>query len=100
MSFALVWEYEVAKPQMVEFETSYAPQGAWANLFGSHPGFMGVSLLRSPDLLGRYRTIDRWRSEADYEEFLTLHKKEYHALDSECEPYTLRETFLGAFYTV
>ena len=44
----------------------YAPDGDWARLFATAPGFMGVELLGEE---ARYATIDRWVSQGAFDAF-------------------------------
>ncbi len=98
--YVIIWEYRVRAECTVEFEQIYHPGGRWADLFKNGNGFMGTELLRDPEDRQRYITIDRWVSSADYELFLSQWKKEYEALDSQCEGFTEQETLSGKWKSV
>src|SRR5262249_62168237 len=73
------------------------PAGAWARLFARAAGYLGTELLRDAAAPGRYLTIDRWASAADFERFEHEHRADYEALDARCIEWTEEETALGAF---
>jgi heme-degrading monooxygenase HmoA len=52
-------------------------------------------LLREGD--GRYATIDRWESAADFHSFKESFVEAYTLLDVRCEALTEEETFIGEF---
>ena len=64
-----VWRYLVAADVRAEFEHEYGPQGSWARLFASSPGFLDTSLYAEVDRPGIYVTVDRFRTAADWEVF-------------------------------
>ena len=80
---------------MADFETIYASNGAWAELFRKDEGYLGTKLLRDLNHAQRYITIDRWVSAKDYEAFCARHKEEYETLDSQCLALTKHEILLG-----
>ena len=59
---ALVWRYEVLEEARAAFEATYAPTGAWAQLFARAGGYRGTELFRAED--GSYLTLDIWRARA------------------------------------
>ena len=84
------------RPEHVaEFEAAYGPGGDWARLFFRHPHYLGTELLRGRD--GVYLTIDRWRSEAGFDEFIAQHRADYRALDAATEGWTLEEEKIGVW---
>lgn len=93
--FVIVWRYEVAEHNREAFERAYGPGGDWARLFGTAGGYLGTELLADGD--GHYMTLDRWRSEADFEAFQGRAGDAYRALDAQCEALTLAEERIGAF---
>jgi len=93
--YVIVWEYQVKMDRRSEFEAAYSSEGAWAELFKRSEGFMAVELLRDETDPLHYLTIDRWRSKAGYEEFLSHWQEEYKALDALCETMTDREALIG-----
>ena len=83
--FVRVWEYQVAGDRAVEFTAAYAADGAWGELFGRAPGFLGTDLYRDAARAGRFLTIDRWRSEQDWRSFLDAFGPAYESLDAQLE---------------
>ena len=95
--YTILWEFHVPAARRAEFETAYDAQGPWAKLFAQAPGFAGVALLRCADQAGRYVTVDRWRSRADFDAFKRDFGADYAALDSRLEGIAESETRIGAF---
>lgn len=93
--FALIWRYEVKEEARAAFEAAYGPTGAWAQLFARSEGFRGTELLRAGD--GSYLTLDVWRSEADFDAFMAVHKADYEALDRGTEGWTRSEHRIGSY---
>ena len=92
---ALVWRYEVREEARPAFEATYAPTGAWAQLFARADGFRGTELFRADD--GSYLTLDIWRSKADFDAFLAEHGADYEALDRSTENWTASEHRIGEY---
>lgn len=97
MTFVLIWEFVVPEMRIPTFETAYANDGPWASLFAKASGFEGTELLADADHPGRYLTIDRWESEADFATFKRDYSAEYAALDVQLEGLASTETRIGAF---
>jgi heme-degrading monooxygenase HmoA len=96
--YVIVWRYEVAEANREAFERAYGPAGDWGRLFGEADGYIGTELLT--DGAGQYMTIDRWRSEADFQAFQTEKGEDYRALDERFEVLTSAEERIGAFNLV
>ena len=108
---AILWRYRVKPEHRAEFEAAYGPDGDWAHLFRRHPHYLGTELLCEPVLLRRqepspnkvsgevlnYLTIDRWRSEADFTDFMTAHRPDYETLDAATAGWTEEEVRLGVW---
>ena len=92
---ALVWRYEVLEEARAAFEATYAPTGAWAQLFARGDGYRGTELFRAED--GSYLTLDIWRSRADFDAFLEAHGDDYQALDRSTESWTAAEHRIGEY---
>ena len=92
---AVVWRYEVLEEARPAFEATYAPTGAWAQLFARAAGFKGTELFKAED--GSYLTLDIWRARADFEAFMAAHRTEYEALDRSTETWTSAEHRIGEF---
>jgi len=98
--YACIWEFVVPAARRMEFERDYGPGGRWVALFRSAPGYLGTLLLHDDAMPGRYLTVDRWRSEADYRDFRTTCAALCDALDRECASLTLAERSIGNFTQV
>lgn len=95
---AIIWRYEVKEEFIDEFVEEYGASGQWARLFGKADGFLGVRLLKGED--GCFLTIDEWRSERDFNTFMSLHRDEYEALDRRTEGWTREELRIGQFHSL
>ena len=60
-------------------------------------GYAGTDLLRNVGKRGRYITVDRWTSQAAFEDFQKKNKNEYQAIDKRCKSLTRVELHLGYF---
>jgi heme-degrading monooxygenase HmoA len=94
MAFRVIWEFRPAEGGVAGFELAYGADGRWAELFRRGVGYLGTELVRPEAAGGWYRTIDRWRSEDDYEAFLEAFAAEYQALDAACTVLTADERFV------
>ena len=92
---ALIWRYEVLDEARPAFEATYAPTGAWAQLFARAEGYRGTELFRADD--GSYLTLDVWRSRADFEAFLAAYRADYEALDRSTDAWTASEHRIGEY---
>jgi len=95
--FAVVWQFEIAEEKIAAFESTYGPEGSWAQLFRTSPEYRGTELLRDAYVAGIYLTIDRWTSEEAFRAFRKAHDADYETLDRACDALTSRETRIGAF---
>jgi heme-degrading monooxygenase HmoA len=95
--FTIVWRFTIHPESKVRFESIYGPNGAWAVLFARSAGYRGTELLRGTSDPNSYLTIDRWESEAAFEEFRRQFAAEYEALDRQCEGLTQTEAKIGIF---
>jgi heme-degrading monooxygenase HmoA len=95
MSFAALFLYEVEPTSVEAFEAAYGSDGTWARFFAAGDGYAGTELWRAP--AGRYVVIDRWRSEAAYEAFLSAHADEYRRRNAAAGRLYLSERVLGRF---
>ena len=93
----ILWEYQVKPDHLAEFERIYSPDGTWTELFKKGKGFIGTKLIQSPVFPNLFVTIDQWETMKEYKTFLSEWKKEYDALDKQCEGLTERESCLGTF---
>ena len=98
--YVIMWEFFVAENSRAQFETDYGPQGAWAEFFRRGEGYLGTELLSDVGVVGRYVTIDRWKSKDVYEVFRDRHHDEYEEIDRGFQALTEREEQLGSFLTL
>jgi hypothetical protein len=97
--FLVLWEFEVKPGREQRFEEVYGSGGDWESLFRTDASHAGTRLFRDTTRSGVYLTADYWLSRKSYEEFLTLRRSEYKALDAACEDLTLSERHIGSFET-
>ena len=95
----IVWEFSVPSEHTQAFEEAYGVEGAWAALFRTAPGYLGMELLRDEQTIGRYLTVDRWSTPEDFAAFKSTSGAAYESLDRQCEGLTAREAKVGAFRT-
>jgi heme-degrading monooxygenase HmoA len=95
--FVIVWQYQVRPGSESEFERVYSSSGDWVELFRQAPGFIQTQLLRDPDIIGSYMTLDHWESQDAFEQFKLRYHEQYQVLDHHCEGLTTSETLLGHF---
>jgi heme-degrading monooxygenase HmoA len=93
----ILWEFQVPPARRAEFEAAYGASGPWSQLFARAAGFASVELLCCAEQAGRYVTVDRWRSRADFDAFKREFGEDYAALDRRLEGIAERETRIGAF---
>jgi heme-degrading monooxygenase HmoA len=96
-AYVYVWEFRVRPEKAAIFEQTYGPNGDWAALFRRAAGYVGTLLLKDRAVANRYLTVDRWQSEAAYNQFRERFAAEYRALDERCEALTLEERSLGVY---
>lgn len=93
----IVWEFIVKNEAVAEFRHAYGPDGEWVALFRRYPGYAGTSLLQDTVIPGRFLTVDRWETEALYEQMLSATKEDYARLDQSFSKLTVSERKLGAW---
>ena len=81
MAHVRVWKFRPPPERAEEFAAGYASDGAWSRLFRQAEGFVATELYRPTQQGGWWLTIDRWRSRAAYEAFVSSSKSLYAALD-------------------
>jgi heme-degrading monooxygenase HmoA len=99
MPYVRVWKFRAAPGRTADFASAYGPAGDWARLFRLGDGYLGTELLHPAQSGGLYLTIDRWRSEADWQRFLETHGAAYRALDARLAPLCAEDTEVGTFST-
>jgi heme-degrading monooxygenase HmoA len=92
--FVVLFLYEVEPASAEAFEAVYGSDGDWARFFGRGDGYEGTELWRRAE---RYLVIDRWRSEAAYEDFLRANADEYRRRSQETTRLYVSEQALGRF---
>ena len=93
----IVWEFIVKSEAEAEFRHAYGPEGEWVALFKKYPGYAGTSLLKDTVIPGRFLTIDRWETEALYDQMLESTRQDYARLDKHFSNLTVSERKLGAW---
>ena len=93
----IVWEYRVRPERGEEFEALYRPDGAWAELFRTSPGFVSVTLMKDLNDPSRFLVADRWTSQTLYEEFKREHADGYTDLSTRGRRLYEREIEIGRF---
>ena len=96
----IVWEFTVPEAHRDAFERAYGPDGDWAALFRSAPGYLGTELLRDGNMPGRYLTIDRWTAHENFAAFKDVSGATYEAMDRRFEGLTSHEVKIGTFQDV
>jgi heme-degrading monooxygenase HmoA len=86
--FVRVWEFEVRGERVGAFVSSYAPNGAWSQLFARGDGYVDSRLYRDTDDRCRFITVDRWRDVDSWHRFLDRWGAEYEALDRQLDELT------------
>ena len=98
--YVVIWTFRVRRGAEPAFTEMYGPDGTWALLFRTAPGFLGTALLRDLEGARRYVTIDRWESREAYDAFRKASVAAYDALDHEGARLTDVESLVGDFATV
>jgi hypothetical protein len=93
--YRIVWEYDVKREQVAQFEQVYGPEGLWSRLFRNSADHVATELYRNIGKANRFVTVDSWRSRALYESFRKAHATEYAHLDEWCERIVEHERTLG-----
>lgn len=97
MTYYRIWRFRPPAGSEQAFAKAYAPQGPWAKLFETHPGFQSTELLRPALGEGWWLTIDRWNSRAAFDDFQQNEGDAYRALDAALEGIAGEELFVGDF---
>lgn len=97
MPYLRIWRYRITPGREAEFDRAYGPEGDWAQLFARAEGYLDTELLRAVPPATHYCTIDRWRSLADWQQFLADHDAAYRALDAKLAPLCTEDVEVGSF---
>ena len=100
MTHLRVWKFRPPPGGEQAFADAYAGSGRWSELFAKADGYRGTTLLAPFEAGGRWLTIDRWSTAADFEAFGHDFGEEYRTLDAELEGVAGEEEFVGAFEEV
>lgn len=96
----IVWEFRIKKTARRQFEMHYSSNGTWAKLFRKSPDYVETILVQDRLMRDRYLLTDIWTDFTSFSKFKRKYKKEYEALDRECERYTTEERLIGNFYSL
>jgi heme-degrading monooxygenase HmoA len=97
---SIVWEFVVKDEAVSAFLQAYGAHGEWVALFRQHAGYGGTSLLQDTTTPGRFLTIDRWETEAQFNQMHQASQQEYSRLDVLFGNWTVSERKLGVFVGV
>jgi heme-degrading monooxygenase HmoA len=95
--YVIMWEFQPKAGYEEEFEQAYGPGGVWAELFQRADAYRGTELLHDTRNTRRYVSVDRWTSQAAYDEFRSILAGEYDAIDQQCALFTESEQLIGVF---
>lgn len=95
--FVILWEFQVKRGVLEEFERVYGAEGEWARLFRCDAAYRGTRLARDAAREGTYLTLDFWATRAAYEAFRARNAAEYEEMDRKCEGLTEQEAPLGCY---
>jgi heme-degrading monooxygenase HmoA len=93
----IVWEYAAKPGREEDFASMYRPDGPWAELFRTSPGFVSITLMRDLKNPRRFVIADRWTSEKVYEEFKQANAAPYRELSERGRRLYERENEIGRF---
>jgi hypothetical protein len=94
--YVRIWEYDVAAEQADDFESVYGADGDWARLFAVSEAYRGTDLYACVGKPARYLTVDRFATEAAWQEFLDAHGDAYRRLDDRTAHLTIGEREITA----
>ena len=95
--FLVIWQFHVRPGLEARFQETYGPAGAWAKLFARDTNYLRTELQRDLREPGRYLTFDYWTSETAYDQFHAHFRRDYEAMDRQCEQLTESELLIGRF---
>ncbi|MDE2480843.1 MAG: antibiotic biosynthesis monooxygenase [bacterium] len=93
----VLYRYRVHPAQARAFEHAYGPDGPWARLYGTHPGFRRTRLFRDKKDTEVYISVDVWDARADWDGFRSANPQAYARLDRELRMLYLEELLLGYY---
>ncbi|HVA54891.1 MAG TPA: antibiotic biosynthesis monooxygenase [Gammaproteobacteria bacterium] len=80
----IVWEFQVRPEYMMAFEYAYDEHGEWARLFRQDSAYIRSDLLHNQEQMGRYLTLDHWKTREAYQAFSARFRNEYPKIDDSC----------------
>ena len=93
--FCKAWKYTVSSDHTT-FEEVYGRNGVWFKFFEPCDDFLGQELMKGADG-NSYIVLDKWISEADYQDFLTSNQTEYEAIQTQTRELYDEELPLGNY---
>ena len=75
-----VWRYDVPGDAREEFEREYGPDGSWARLFATSPGFVATSLYVDVASPTSYLTVDEFADHEAWRQFRAEHDAAYREI--------------------
>ncbi|MDN5205303.1 hypothetical protein QQ008_28220 [Fulvivirgaceae bacterium BMA10] len=95
--FVAIWKYEVDLNRLEQFEELYGQKGKWVALFKKATGYINTELVKDTSSKNVYISLDKWESQALYEQFYEENKSTIDSIDKEGDELTLSETNIGWF---
>jgi hypothetical protein len=98
--YIVIWQYSVNPQHLQSFIDYYHAAGEWVKFFQPSPQYFGTEFYALAESDYTFITIDKWMTQASYEQFLAEHKEAYQQLDKQCEGFTVEETLIGKYLTI
>jgi heme-degrading monooxygenase HmoA len=96
-SYIRIWELQAKPGSEAEFERVFGPGGEWENLFKKTKAFLGTEIFRDMENPSRYMLVDRFSSQAAFQQFLEKFRAQYDELDKMYEPLCASDIRVGSF---
>jgi hypothetical protein len=98
--FVILWQFEVNRACVDDFECMYGPAGDWARLFAYADDYLGTDLMKDCVREGRYLTIDRWKSSEAFGAFIARWSELYDSLQRQAEGLVAAKREIGRFESI
>lgn len=93
--YCKAWKYTVTSDHS-KFEEVYGRNGTWFKFFEPCDDFLGQELMKSQDG-NSYLVLEKWMSEEDYENFLSINQAKYQSLSIQTRDLYDEELSLGSY---
>ena len=98
--YIIIWQFSVEPQYRQNFLEYYGPQGKWVKLFKKSTNYISTDLLIRNADQHAFLTIDKWKDEQAYVDFLKENELVYKKLDLACEKFTLNEKLVGKYFSI